>query len=128
MQSDPSGLEDGGRQCGQYAADVFLCLCNFLALLMHARVCFSLLDAYAKVRPCFRLVPDADINPTANLSHSIDTDTLRVRGSVIPTVLSDVLIITTFSAAIMFVETSGYLPEGKSLKVPGVIGKLSKED
>ncbi|KAF9952441.1 hypothetical protein BGZ72_006279 [Mortierella alpina] len=48
-------------------------------------------------------------------------DTLRVRGSVIPTVLSDVLIITTFSAAIMFVETSGYLPEGKSLKVPGVI-------
>ncbi|KAG0204520.1 hypothetical protein BGX28_003568 [Mortierella sp. GBA30] len=46
-------------------------------------------------------------------------DTLRVRGSVIPTVVSDVLIITAFSSTIMFVETSKIV--GHSLNVPGVI-------
>ncbi|KAG0265772.1 hypothetical protein BG011_004126 [Mortierella polycephala] len=48
-------------------------------------------------------------------------DTLRIRGSVIPTVLSDVMIITGFSSAIMFVERSGWLGEGVTLKIPSVI-------
>ncbi|KAG9069440.1 hypothetical protein KI688_010342 [Linnemannia hyalina] len=37
-------------------------------------------------------------------------DTLRVTGSVIPTVLPDVLIVTGFTATIQFVETRGFLP------------------
>ncbi|KAG0302659.1 hypothetical protein BGZ98_007333, partial [Dissophora globulifera] len=46
-------------------------------------------------------------------------NTLRIRGSVIPSVITDVIIITTFSAAVIFVEFSHFL-EG-SLNVPNMI-------
>ncbi|KAF9929729.1 hypothetical protein FBU30_001245 [Linnemannia zychae] len=46
-------------------------------------------------------------------------DTLRVRGSVIPSVVTDVVLITTFSAVLLVVEKSNVL--GKSLNVASVI-------
>ncbi|KAG0255479.1 hypothetical protein BG011_005089, partial [Mortierella polycephala] len=46
-------------------------------------------------------------------------DTLRIRGSVIPAVLPDVLIITGFSATVMFIETTGIV--GRTLNVASVI-------
>ncbi|KAG0050401.1 hypothetical protein BGZ83_004825 [Gryganskiella cystojenkinii] len=47
-------------------------------------------------------------------------DTLRIRGSVIPSVMTDVFVITSFSALITFIEFKG-LPEGVSLNIPSVI-------
>ncbi|KAG0335559.1 hypothetical protein BG004_008402 [Podila humilis] len=49
-------------------------------------------------------------------------DTLRVRGSVIPTVISDVLIVTAWSACIIFVEHKQYLPF--TLNFPQVIASV----
>ncbi|KAG0346190.1 hypothetical protein BG004_002222 [Podila humilis] len=46
-------------------------------------------------------------------------DSLRIRGSVIPSVLYDVMVITVFSAAVMFVHASEYFEGG--LNVPNVI-------
>ncbi|KAF9906478.1 hypothetical protein EC991_000647 [Linnemannia zychae] len=46
-------------------------------------------------------------------------DTLRVRGSVIPSVITDVVLITTFSASLLAVEKSNILP--RSLNIPSVI-------
>jgi predicted membrane chloride channel (bestrophin family) len=51
------------------------------------------------------------------------TDTLRVRGSVIPSVISDVILITAFAASLLAVEKSDILG-GRSLNVASVIGKL----
>ncbi|KAF9557021.1 hypothetical protein EC968_007860 [Mortierella alpina] len=48
-------------------------------------------------------------------------DSLRLRGSVIPAVIKDVIIITSFSALIMSLETAHVLGENRTLNVPGVI-------
>ncbi|KAI9237033.1 MAG: Bestrophin/UPF0187 [Podila humilis] len=49
-------------------------------------------------------------------------DTLRIRGSVIPSVISDVCIVTCWSAAIIFIEHGKYLPF--SLNFPQVIASV----
>ncbi|KAG0021723.1 hypothetical protein BGZ82_011262 [Podila clonocystis] len=49
-------------------------------------------------------------------------DTLRIRGSVIPTILSDVLIVTAWAGAIIFIENGKYLPF--SLNFPPVIASV----
>ncbi|KAF9292497.1 hypothetical protein BGZ74_000234, partial [Mortierella antarctica] len=46
-------------------------------------------------------------------------DSLRVRGSVIPSVFKDVMVITAFSSCIMFVHYENYIEGG--LNVPNVI-------
>ncbi|KAF8946730.1 hypothetical protein BGZ47_011556 [Haplosporangium gracile] len=46
-------------------------------------------------------------------------DTLRIRGSVIPSVITDVIIITSFAASLLAVEKSNIL--GRSLNVASVI-------
>ncbi|KAF9386442.1 hypothetical protein CPB97_003707 [Podila verticillata] len=46
-------------------------------------------------------------------------DSLRIRGSVIPAVFKDVMIITTFSSTIMFIHYEKYIKSG--LNVPNVI-------
>ncbi|KAF9210262.1 hypothetical protein BGZ59_009669 [Podila verticillata] len=46
-------------------------------------------------------------------------DSLRIRGSVIPAVFKDVMIITTFSSTIMFIHYEKYIKGG--LNVPNVI-------
>ncbi|KAG0345477.1 hypothetical protein BGZ54_005561, partial [Gamsiella multidivaricata] len=46
-------------------------------------------------------------------------DTLRIRGSVIPSVLTDVVIITSFSATILAIEKFNWLE--RSLNVPNMI-------
>ncbi|KAF9274177.1 hypothetical protein BGZ68_000894 [Mortierella alpina] len=48
-------------------------------------------------------------------------DTLRLRGSVIPTVIKDVVIITCFSSLVMSLETAQVLGENRTLNVPSVI-------
>ncbi|KAG0350544.1 hypothetical protein BG005_009907 [Podila minutissima] len=49
-------------------------------------------------------------------------DTLRIRGSVIPTIISDVLIVTAWSATIIFIEKGGFLPF--TLNFPPVIASV----
>jgi len=49
-------------------------------------------------------------------------DALRLRGSVIPTVLPDVLFITTFTALVQLVQSTGVLPF--DLFFPNIIGKF----
>jgi hypothetical protein len=51
-------------------------------------------------------------------------DSLRWRGSVIPTVISDVIIITVFTALVIGVDRSGLIPY--RLNVPNMIGKSFK--
>ncbi|KAF9949969.1 hypothetical protein BGZ70_001566 [Mortierella alpina] len=48
-------------------------------------------------------------------------DSLRLRGSVIPAVLKDVFIITSFSCLVMGLETAHVAGENRTLNVPGVI-------
>ncbi|CAO3565656.1 unnamed protein product [Mortierella alpina] len=48
-------------------------------------------------------------------------DSLRLRGSVIPAVLKDVAIITSFSCLVMGLETAQVAGENRTLNVPGVI-------
>ncbi|KAF9991204.1 hypothetical protein BGZ75_002831 [Mortierella antarctica] len=48
-------------------------------------------------------------------------DSLRLRGSVIPAVVKDVIIITSFSCLVMSLETAHVLGENRTLNVPGVI-------
>jgi len=52
-------------------------------------------------------------------------DTLRVRGSVIPSVMTDVVVITSFSALVMSVEASHFFEH--TLNIPSVIGKQQKK-
>ncbi|KAG0332887.1 hypothetical protein BG000_009654 [Podila horticola] len=49
-------------------------------------------------------------------------DTLRIRGSVIPTIISDVMIVTAWAATIIFIEKGEYLPF--TLNFPPVIASV----